>query len=73
MNIGHIAKRVETALAAGSDLKAAVDEAYDELRTMGVTDTAHVGVSGDHVVVFLPGYTPLSNPEDFVKLSKRVT
>jgi len=73
MSIGAIAARVETALSAGTDLRMAVDEAFDYLDTKGVTWPVHVGVAGADVVVFMPGYGPLSDPLEHVILSKSIS
>ena len=73
MSIGTIAGRIETALQAGTDLRDAVEEAYAYLATQGITWPVHVGVGGSNVLVFIPGFGPLSDPRDYVKLSKRVT
>jgi len=73
MSIGTIAGRIEAALQAGTDLRAAVEEAFAYLAAQGITWPVHVGVGGSDVVVFMPGYGPLSNPRDHVVLSKRIT
>ena len=66
---GHNPERVAELIKEQADFTAAAQTLLQEVGT--IAESVYFDVGVDEVLVVLIGYTPLSNPGDFLVLSKK--
>ena len=67
---GHDPVRVAELIEAQADFTEAARALLEHVGT--ITEAVHDDVGVEKVLVMLPGYTPLSNPRDFLVLSRKL-
>lgn len=70
-DITALAQAVHASLTSAANLKPATDALYAELGSFTVAQAINTGAGGE-LLICLPGYSPLSNPTDFVHPAVRV-